>query len=97
MTKNKDTKATLRPLQYSAGLFVLEGVFRSLDAHEQRVVSGVFGAVGHQVCRGFGYLQEQEQAGIQSSWMHLHMLSQQLLQCLFGSKMDPFSRFKLHS
>lgn len=58
-TKKKQKKRTKRyPLKYSAGSFVLEGIVWSGDAHEERVVSGVFAAVIHEVCRGLGYLRK---------------------------------------
>lgn len=47
------------PLQNSAWLLVLEGVFGGGDAHEQRVVLGVLPAVAHEVRRGLGHLQEK--------------------------------------
>lgn len=57
--KKKNKKRTkLYPLKYSAGSFVLEGIVWSGDAHEERVVSGVFAAVIHEVCRGLGYLRK---------------------------------------
>lgn len=54
--KKKQIKARWHPLQYSAGFFFLEGVVWSRDARKERVISGVFGAVVHKVCRGLGYL-----------------------------------------
>lgn len=54
--KTKQIKARWHPLQYSAGFFFLEGVVWSRDARKERVISGVFGAVVHKVCRGLGYL-----------------------------------------
>lgn len=50
-------KAGRRSLQYSAGFFVLEGIVRGRDAHEQRVVPGVLAAVVHEVYRGPGHLE----------------------------------------
>lgn len=55
----KHIKAKWHLLQYSAGFFVLEGIVGSGDAHKKRVVSGMFIAVVHKVCRGLGYLQKQ--------------------------------------
>lgn len=59
--KKTHVKAKGHPLQYSAGFFVLEGIVWSGDAHKEGVVSGVFTAVVHKVCRGLGYLQKQWQ------------------------------------
>lgn len=43
-------------LQDGARFLVFEGIFGGRDAHEQRVVLGVFAAVAHEVGRGLGYL-----------------------------------------
>lgn len=57
------------PLQNSAWLLVLEGVFGGGDAHEQRVVLGVLPAVAHEVRRGLGHLYPLD-AGLQPQLLH---------------------------
>lgn len=58
--EKESSKSSGVPLQNSARLLVLERVFWSGDAHQQRVILGVFGTVAHQVRWSLGHLQRNQ-------------------------------------
>lgn len=71
----KTQKGSVASLQYRAGLFILEGIVRGGDAHQERVVSGVFTAVVHEVSRGFGHLEtdgDMDEDSLVIDYMYIH-------------------------
>ena len=68
--EKESSKSSGVPLQNSARLLVLERVFWSGDAHQQRVILGVFCTVAHQVRRSLGHLQRNQSTRVIYLDMH---------------------------